>query len=558
MMRAAAVSIVGASICLAAPVAAIPADFKARADAVLAASYESDEPGAAVVVTKAGQPVYAGARGLADLDAKRPLTANSVFRIGSITKQFTAAVILQLAEEGKLSLDDPLSKFLPDYPRPGADATVEQLLNHTSGIKSYTGIPGAMTEESKRQRLTTEQLIARFKDHPADFERGSSFRYNNSGYVLLGAIIEEVTGKPWHAAIEERISVPLGLTTIRYGAAEGQMPAMAAGYTADGEGSVKPPQAIDMSVPHAAGALLGSTLDLATWAHALHHGKIVQPESYARMIAQTKLSDGSTNNYGFGLSNSEVRGRKGIGHGGGISGFSTSSMYIPEEDMFIAVFANSDEPATDPDVVLQKIAAIAIGDPYPTFTEASVPAASLEPLFGTYRLEEGERIFFARDGKLYTRRSGGSDTQVYAAGDDRFFYGPNSLTWFRILRDPAGKHVMHMYHSGLDEPEPAVLAGPVPEQPAVASVAAEVLQSYVGDYDAPLGRVQIRMGGDERLTIQLGPQRPTALIPISDTEFRPESVDARVHFDVEDGKAKSLRLRQGGRELPAARVTGTD
>ena len=413
------------------PALALPADFEEKADRFVQSAWPSAGPGAAVIVTEGGKTVYARGQGLADVEAGKPIAPGTVFRLGSITKQLSAAVILQLVDEGKLSLDDPVSKFVPELPQPGANATVRQLLNHTVGVQSYTGIPGWMVEENTNRPYTTAEMITLFKDLPAPSKPGEQWSYNNSGYVLVGAVIEAVTGKPWHEAVEERIARPLRLETLRYGVGEASMPNMAKGYT-DGEGGPKPSMKIHMSVPHAAGALVGSVEDIAAWAHALHHGKVVGKASYAGMIAPTPVpGEKAPVPYGFGLGLDKVRGRAAIGHGGGIFGFSTESFYMPEKDIFVAVFANSDDPATSPGLAAKRLAAMAIGDPFPEFEKAQVEPKSLEPLFGVYRAKDGdvERRFFVREGQLYTQRGEGPEMKVYPAGGDRFFYGPDSLTW---------------------------------------------------------------------------------------------------------------------------------
>ena len=180
-------TVVGLLATVATPAVALPAGFKAKADALLAQSYQADGPGAAVVISEHGKIVYQGTRGMADIAAKRPITPATVFRIGSITKQFSAAVVLQLVDEGKIKLDDPLARYLPDYPNASA-ITVRQLLNHTSGIQSYTGIPGWMVEGKTNKPYTTAQLIAEFEDQPAPSKPGEKWDYNNSGYVLVGAL----------------------------------------------------------------------------------------------------------------------------------------------------------------------------------------------------------------------------------------------------------------------------------------------------------------------------------------------------------------------------------
>ncbi|MES2338884.1 MAG: serine hydrolase domain-containing protein [Pseudomonadota bacterium] len=528
------------------PDAAVPGDVTAGIDALLDAGWPADQPGATVIVTRGGRTLYAGARGLADVGAKTPLTPDSVIRIGSITKQFTAAVILQLVEEGRLRLDDPLSKFLPGYPAPGGAATVRQLLNHTSGIRSYTGIPGWMVAANTGQPHTTDQVVAVFRDLPPEFPAGTKWNYNNSGYVLLGAIIERVTGKPWYDAIATRITGPLGLRTIRYG---GATPGAdwARPYTV----GAQPAQAIDMSVPQAAGGLVGSVRDLAAWAQALHHGKVVKSASYAQMIAPTILADGTRNPYGFGLSNGSVRGLATIEHSGGIFGGNTDSLYLPAQDIFVAVFANSDSPAASPGVTARRIAAIAAGTPFPVFVVQPVDLAAVTPLLGVYAVEgldKVERRFFARDGRLFVKRGSQPEREVFPVGDNRFSFGPRALEWFRIRSDGAAP-VMEMHQRGEDGFDRAVRTGPVPADAAAIVVPRATLERYVGVYALPIGRFTIAWGAGDTLTAQLAGQPALPIEAVSATEFRTVGVDARVELD-----GTTATIVQGGQRIAGKRA----
>lgn len=540
------------AMAMAVPAQAIPADFQARADALLKASFPADGPGAAVIVTDEGRTVYAAGQGLADVEAKRPITADTVFRMGSITKQFSAAIILQLASEGKLSLDDKLSKFLPDYPKPGADATVAQLLNHTVGVQSYTAIPGFMAGDAPAKAVTTEQLIAMFKDMPSPSKPGEKYEYNNSGYVLVGAVIEKVTGKPWHEVVEERIARPLGLKSVRYGVLENETANMATGYTRR-EGKVTPAKPIHMSIPHAAGALIGTVEDLARWNSALHGGKVIPSAWHAKMVTPTKLPDGTIEQYGFGIGNRDVRGRKAVGHGGGIFGFSTDSVYLPDEDLFVAVFTNSDEPQTDPAMVMLKLAALAVGDPFPAFEKQALDAKAVEPWIGVYKVSNGERRLFMRDGKLFTQRSGGPELEAVAAGGGRYFY-ETSLTWFELKRDSAGTPVMAMYQQGAKTAEDSSRAGPIPPEPKAVEVSRATLQTYAGTYQSPIGTFTVVLPAEGPMTVQLTGQPPIPVQAISQTEFRAVGVDARILFQADGGKVSGLVLKQNGRELPAKRT----
>lgn len=530
---------------------AVPPDFDAKMNAYLETSYPADGPGAAVIVVDDGKVVFSRGRGLADVETKRAITPKTVFRMASLTKQFTASVILQLERERKLSLSDSVSKFLPDYPGPGADATVAQLLNHTSGIKNFTSISRWMSK-GRTEPVTTEQLIDVFKGEPLDFAPGTKHKYNNSGYVLLGAIIEKVTGRPWHEAIEERLTKPLQLPAIRYGMAETSTPAMAVGHsTKDGQPVVAMP--LHMSNPHAAGALIGSVTDFARWNEALHKGKVLRPAEYAQMIAPTQLPDGEIEPYGFGMGLGQIRGRKTLLHSGDTVGFSISTIYLPDEDLFVAVFTNSQDPAVPPMVARMKIAAMAVGDPYPEFRKVAVLPSKIEALFGVYSVDGGERRFFSKGDRLFTRRSGGSDQEVFAAGGDRFFYGPTTLTWFGLERDAAGNHVMTIYHGAEQTPERSVRIGPLPTETAL-DVAESILQRHVGSYKTTAGApVTVAMGDHGALTFQVGSE-PLPLRALSDNQFRLDAMGATVTFHTKDGMTSGFTSSRGDRTIEATRV----
>jgi CubicO group peptidase (beta-lactamase class C family) len=532
-----------------------PADFRARADAILQAAYPADGPGATVIVTRRGRVIYSASRGMADIEGRRPLRADSVFRLGSLTKQFTAAIILQLVQEGRISLDDPVSRFFPDYPQPGAAATVRQLLNHTSGIQSYTAIPGFMGGDGPARAHTTAEMIALFRDRPSPTPPGQVWAYNNSGYVLLGAIIEQVSGKPWHRVLAERITGPLGLRSIGYGVERESLPAMAHGY-GGGDARAEAARPIHMSVPHAAGALVGTAGDMARWAQALHHGRVVSPALYTLMTSPAPLPEGRTHPYGMGLGLERMRGRPTIEHSGGIFGFSTYAVYVPAEDVYVAVLANSDEPASPPGLAAWRLAALAAGDPFPVMTRSAVAPETVAPFLGVYRVGDGEvrRRFFSRDGKLYTQREGGGrDLEVYAAGGDRFFYAPNSLTWFQMVRSPDGAHVMEMHQDGAVTGERAVRIGDIPVEVSVP-VGREVLQSYVGQYQTPGPGAAIALGENGVLTVQLSGQEALPMRALSATEYIVQGVNARIVFHPENGQTGRFVIHQGGRELEARRV----
>ena len=328
--------------------------------------------------------------------------------------------------------------------------------------------------------------------------------YNNSGYVLLGAVLEKVTGKSWDQAVNDLVTGPLKLATIRSGIGADGTRGMAKGYT-DRDDKVAPSMAIHMSVPHAAGALVGTVGDMAAWADALHNGKVVTPASYAAMTTPAKKTDGSTAPYGFGLQLADVRDRKAVGHGGGIFGFSTDSIYLPNEKIFVAVFANSDSPKTDPEGVTMKLAALAVGDPFPEFKQAAVDVGALKPAFGVYAFPDAERTFFTRDGKLYAQRAGRPELEVLHAGGNKFFYAPEGPTWFQLVKDAAGKPQLAFHQEGSNKAVMGSWKSPPPAEVPAFAVPAATLDSYVGSYIATIGTFLIGRDGNG-LTVKLNQQ----------------------------------------------------
>lgn len=537
---------------LAAPasVAAQPADFAAEAEAILTAAYAPDGPGAAAVVMRGGEVIWTGTQGLADIEANKPITPGTVFRTGSITKQIVAATMLTLVAEGKVSLDDPLSKFFPGWPQPGARATVRQLLNHSSGIFDYTKIPGYMMSEPSLRPNTTADLLALMRDRPVRGEPGTVWEYNNGGYVIIGAIIEQVTGKPWHEAVTQRIARPLGLDTLEYWPNSDGKPRTALFYGAE-NGQPVPARGVHPSVAHGAGGLVMSVEDMAKWAQALHHGKVLSPELYKEMTSPAQLAGGSTRPYGFGLRLLKFRGRPALVHGGAGRGLDTGSVFIASDDLFVAVFSNSDELETDADTVVKRLTALAVGQPIPVFTAADVPLAEIEPLFGVYQLEEGPPVrFFARAGKLHL---GFDDQEMEAlpAGGDRFFFGERSLLWMEFERQEGGAHVMRLDAPDEGQPLRAVRSGPVPAEFAVAP---EVLQSYVGTYATETVTVMVARTDEGWLTVAPVGDDAIPLRPISETEFRADAAGLRVVFHPESGKTDRLTIYRGARELHGTRT----
>ena len=312
-------------------------DPATRIDARLKSILKDDQPGAAVIVVRDGKTIFRRGYGLADVENQLPVKPEHVFRLGSITKQFTAVGIMMLKEEGKLKLDDLITKYLPDYPLKGRKVTIRHLLTHTSGIQSYTGMRAWVPLMIKD--MTVEEIINIFKDQPFNFEPGEQYLYNNSGYFLLGAIIEKTSGKSYEDFIQERIFTPLGMSNSYYGHPQKIVPNRARGYKSNGR-ELFNCSYISMTHPYSAGALLSTVDDMAKWDAALYTEKLVSKESLEQCWTPQKLNSGKEITYGFGWMLTERNGVKLIAHGGGINGFRSYAIRIPAKRLYIAVLRN--------------------------------------------------------------------------------------------------------------------------------------------------------------------------------------------------------------------------
>ena len=527
---------------------------------MLEEAYPADGPGAAVLLVRDGEVLFRGARGMAELELGVALAPEQVFRLGSITKQFTATAIMMLAEEGKLSVDDEITKFLPDYPTHGHSITVEHLLHHTSGIFSYTNIPGYMLSGKLRADLTTEELVDVFDELEMEFTPGDRWNYNNSGYVLLGAIIEEVSGQSYADFVEERIFEPLGMDDSHYGGSQ-LIPRRVEGY-AGGPGAYENAPFLSMTQPHAAGSLLSTVDDLWRWHQALHGGKLVSEETLERMTTRAKLNDGEEVDYGYGLQILTVRGRHTIAHGGGIFGFSTQMMWLPESKVFVAVLSNSPQNPISPTQLARQLAAHAVGDPFPPQVKIELSPEKLSDYPGVYQIDdETSRTVTLEDGQLFTQRTGGARLPIHAFADDAFFYD-GSQTYLEFVRDASGTvTAMNMYPNGEPDAELATRVegstdgAAAADEREVADVSPELYDLWAGRYQiAPNFILELRREGD-RLISQATGQGPVELFPSSIHRYFLRVVPAELEIvPGPDGRAEAVVLYQGGQEIRAARV----
>lgn len=538
------------------PSSSADAAIAAQAAALVESTYSADGPGAAVLIARGDEIIYRSARGEADIDANVALRPNDVFRLGSVTKQFAAAGLLRLVEEGRVGIDDPISRFLPDYPR-GNDITIRMILNHTSGIRNYTDIEGYMIPGGPIVAdVSTEQMIDVFENLPLDFEPGTQWNYSNSGYVLVGAVIEAVTGTSWHDYLERTFFLPLGMAHTGYGADPRFVALQVDGYSVD-DGVISPMMTLSMTQPHAAGALVSNVDDLLIWNRALHEGRILSNPIYIQMITPTGAAAEPQNSYGFGVGTRDVRGVQTIQHGGGIFGFITSLVYVPGPDLTIVVLENDDSGSNgDAGSTARRLTAIALGNPYPDPTPIQVDVATLEALQGVYRFNgDVMRTLRVVDGRLTAQRGTNPRLTLIPIAPDDFVY-EGSLTRLTIVRDANGAVTgVRFFNEGEGEGDVGTLTGdPLAPLPVAIELPRAALERVTGNYTSGGPAMNIFIDDNGRLRAQLTGQRPVTLRALSATLFEVEEVPAQVIFPEGDGPAATAIIRQGGQDLPFTRA----
>jgi CubicO group peptidase (beta-lactamase class C family) len=520
----------------------------AEFDKILNDQFKPDGTGCAALVAKESQVIYRKGFGLADLELNVPMRPEMVFRIGSITKQFTAIAILQLMEQGKLSLQDEITSYIPDYPMHGHSITIEHLLTHTSGIKSYTNVP--MFREMIRTDMKPEEIIEKNKALPMEFAPGTKWNYNNSGYIMLGYIIEKVSGKTYAEYLQENFFTPLGMTSSYYGDDTKIIKNRASGYQ-PGEGGTVNADYLSMTLPYAAGSIMSTVDDLYKWNRALHSYKLVRKETLDMAHTSYKLADGKPVGYGYGWSLSELQGSRSIEHGGGINGYLSYALYLPEEDLFVALLSNSNGQA--PEFSSLKMAAIAIGKPLKT-TELKLDEAALNEYQGIYVNEAGkEARIVLNEGKLSAVRPGGSRRIMIPVERDMFLI-ENSFTSVKFSRDAAGKLILATFDDRGDVTEWKRSDKPL-ETKKAATVDEAVLEKYVGEYEIQPGFSIAFTREGARLFTQATGQPKFEVFAESETKFFLKVVDAQIEFMVEeDGTVNKLVLHQGGQKIEGKRI----
>jgi CubicO group peptidase (beta-lactamase class C family) len=517
-------------------------------DQLLEAKYKPNEPGAVTLIYKNGEVIYRKAFGNANLELGIAMTPVNVFEIGSITKQFTAISILMLMEKGKLNLDDEITKFILDYPTSDKTITVHHLLNHTSGIKSYTSMESFM--KNARIDMTPTELINVFKNEPMDFDPGENFLYNNSGYILLGYIIEVVSEQSYADFIEKNIFKKLGMKKSYYGSMSKLIKNRASGYQ-NRNGYINADY-LSLTLPYAAGSIMSTVDDLLIWQKALNTNQLITRTSYEKAIHGSTLNDGEHISYGYGLMEGDINGSVSISHGGGIFGYTTHGIYLPEEDVFVSILTNCS--CNSPSGVTNKIAALVIGKPFPDIKNAiTLTESELQKWTGAYQFEDGSvRFIIVKEGKIFSQREGSTVFEIYSMTADQFIFEDGNITYNFSEKD--GKKQASFENGGNKSIGIETDKNPEPEKTAI-TVDAEILKQYIGKYELQPEFVIEIATKENQIFAQLTGQLQFEIFAKTETTFFFKVVPASIDFNKNDnGEVTSLTLHQGGQDIEAKKI----
>jgi CubicO group peptidase (beta-lactamase class C family) len=393
----------------------------AEIDRLISSEFKSEEPGGVALIAQKGQVIYKKAFGTANLELNVPMKAEMVFNIASLTKQFTAVAVLQLMEQGKLSLADEITKYLPDYPTSGQKITIENLLTHTAGIPGSD--PAMMTRlQGEKRLITLPEIIATFKSRPLDFAPGTKMIYSNNGYILLGAIIEKVSGVSYPEYLKKNLFIPAGMTATLFGDDFLIIKNRAASYVySRAESQFLNALNGKVETAYSAGGIQSTAEDIFKWNQALLAHKLLKKESLERAQTEYKLPNGKGTNYGYGWFTGNIQGSPLVEHGGNMGGFMSHVIYLSREDVFVAVFYNFRTPNRLPEFLAGDLAALLIGKPF-NIREITLDENLLQSYAGVYEEEGIERLITVENGKLFYQRVGANKMLMRPYAKDKFFF----------------------------------------------------------------------------------------------------------------------------------------
>lgn len=518
-------------------------------DALYSYLQGKEAPGIAILVARDGNILYKKAFGYANIDKKTLATPETKFRIGSITKQFTAAAILKLQEGGKLKVTDKLSKYIHDFPR-GEEVTLHHLLTHTSGIHSYTGKDDF--EKRVVTPVTPEDLIAYFKNDPYDFNPGEQYMYNNSGYFLLGYIIEKASGKSYAQYLKETFFTPLHMNNTGVHAAWLSLDKEAQGYS-NTDGKYKPALNWNMGWAGGAGALYSTVEDLYKWNEAIFTGKVLQDKSLQAAFTSVVLNDGNTpaSKYGYGWVLNEYRGEPVIGHSGGLHGFTSQLVRYTNENLTVVLLTNlmPAEANINPNTVAEYFLWEKLAK-QSSYTTLVSPVADVSIYTGRYDFQNGAVMTITAEGTdLYAQLSGQNKFPIFPSAPDEYFWKVVDAKIKFIKGENGAVTHGHFVQGGF-----SIDAKKIKDE-VIVSIDPNLYNVYAGKYDYGNNIIITISNENGKLYAQGTNQPKFEIFPISEKEFTVREINAHLTFVREStGKASKLIVDMAGQKKESLRV----
>ena len=510
-----------------------------------------EAPGVSVLVARDGQIVFEECLGLANIKREEPITFNSQFRIGSVTKQFTAAAILKLHEDGKLTVDDKLSKYFKSMPR-ADEVTLRQLLTHTSGIQSYTSKP--MFALRVIMPIKPETLVEEIGMEPFDFEPGERWVYCNSGYFLLGEIVKQVSGTEYEKYLEQSFFKPQGMNATGVYSRKEKPTNDSRGYGFI-NGKYRPAKNWNMTWAGGAGNLYSTARDLYRWNEGIFNGNLLSENSIKSAHTPGKLNDGSQHDYGFGWSNSKYRGMDRVSHNGGLDGYTAHLARFPEHNTTIVVLANAMPTRGDinPDKLGAQLAEIFLWEHMPPRPphriDKSVDVTKLDGYLGNY--DYGSKILTVtrEGGQLYAQLTDQQRFAIYPESRSHFFLKVvDAEIDFHIGETGRATHVTHHQNDRTFDAQRL-------EELTDEELTEDYLDSLVGKYDYPSLGVLTITRKEKQLFAQMTAQPKLKIFPVTKTLFKWKAVAAKIRFSLdENGRVIGGTHYQGGQELKVSKV----
>ncbi len=505
-------------------------------DKIFQSAYDPTKSGAAILISKNGKTIYQNQIGMANVEHQTPINTTTKFHIGSITKQFTAAAILILEEEGKLEVEDPISKHLPLIPYDKKGVTIAQLLAHTSGIKDYPQIPEI--RKQMRDNLSPTNIVDLVNEEDLAFAPGTEVGYSNTSYILLGLIIEMVSGQDYATFLENRIFKTLDMHNTTVANYQTIVANRAVGYSEDQNDQLI--HATFHTSPFSAGAIVSNVEDLNKWVQGLHKGKIINEKKLAKMFANNRLENGEATDIGFGWEINQIGEELCYEHSGLVPGYKANSVFIPEQRIYVVVLQNNEYGSPTPTMI--NAAALVAGKPYPNPTDSTqISEAAAKEITGIYTLENGEeRVLFKNENGFHIKALGGQASRLFVLNAHTLFY-KEGYRQIHFKKSEEGRIEGFMYENRRLKMKGTKIADAVPEQKNTVQLAIEQMEDLVGIYEFAPFEIAITLEG-EALYIQPEGSNKLSLRPISQTTFLVAEIGAEITFTALPNKVVEANL----------------